>query len=295
MNYAALQQAVNRLMNNMFAWIAFIPAFVSLTPQYVSITLENPDGTESTVSHANLAKMKESLASIVFSETRKVLYVDPYNGDDGNTGAKDSPLDTVKEAIDRVPEGGVVFIYIMNNAEILSSQHIYSYGKTIYLRSHTTNDDATLTLKQDTNGFVLGVHKGGGISIEIDTAIRRTDSSYDVGVIEAKDGASLLVSYNIAKTINAGSTVRSALSLVNSTLSKIRNGSLVLSNVDITADSANADIMDVEYTANLGVSNVNLNGAAITTDEIKEMIQHIYYDADSGVPTNVKSVPNLSN
>ena len=61
MNYAALQQSVNRLLANIWAWIAFIPAFVSSTAQDVSITMVDTEGNEVDVVHPNIAKWRENI------------------------------------------------------------------------------------------------------------------------------------------------------------------------------------------------------------------------------------------
>ncbi len=61
MNWAALQQKVNRMFSLVYAWIAFIPAFVSKTAKDVEIEIENEDGAVEVIRHPNIAKMKEDV------------------------------------------------------------------------------------------------------------------------------------------------------------------------------------------------------------------------------------------
>lgn len=61
MDLTALQQKVNRVFSLIYAWIGFIPTFFSSTPQDVTVTWENEDGSTTTQTHPNLAKMKTSM------------------------------------------------------------------------------------------------------------------------------------------------------------------------------------------------------------------------------------------
>ena len=61
MNWAALQQKVDRVFSLIYAWIGFIPAFFSSTPQDVTVTWENEDGSTTTQTFPNLKKMLENI------------------------------------------------------------------------------------------------------------------------------------------------------------------------------------------------------------------------------------------
>lgn len=63
MNWAKLQQDVNRVFSLIYAWIGFIPAYFSSTAQDVTVTWENEDGTTTTQTHPNLVKITDDIKS----------------------------------------------------------------------------------------------------------------------------------------------------------------------------------------------------------------------------------------
>ena len=62
----------------------------------------------------------------------RTFYVDAENGDDNNSGASDSPFKTIKKAVDSVPVGGVGYIYLKTDNNIIDTD-IDLINKTIII------------------------------------------------------------------------------------------------------------------------------------------------------------------
>ena len=135
MNYAVLQQSVNRLLANIWAWIAFIPAFVSSTPQDVSITLVDTGGDETKVVHPNIMKMRGGLMlakpigdnldinELVESGLFHIVLTNATNKPGGITRSHDGYLTVIKT--DRED-----LVQVMQEIRVIESNEIYHRRRT---------------------------------------------------------------------------------------------------------------------------------------------------------------------
>ena len=88
------------------------------TPREVQVSLYDEKGQLVTTKVPNRAFIKKQLWDDVggaVAQWRKVLHVNFETGDDNNFGTVDSPLKTLKAAIDRIPTGGKGTIILHSN------------------------------------------------------------------------------------------------------------------------------------------------------------------------------------
>ena len=153
MNLAALNQKVNRVFSLIYAWIAFIPEFVSITPKDVTITVPNEDGTETTRTHPNLAKWTQSVASAVAGEMEKTYYVDYANGNDTANGSSAAPFKTIKRAIDAMPAMSFLIIRLKGTNHIVDSNILGGFSK-IKIYGDTSAGKSKITFSAyNANGY----------------------------------------------------------------------------------------------------------------------------------------------
>lgn len=301
MNYAKLQQDVNRLLNNMYAWIAFIPAFVSATAQNVSITLENANGTTTTTTHPNLAKWMQSVAAAVAGVMHKAIHVDSVNGNDANSGTLANPFKTIKAAVESMSPRSWVRIYLHGDNHIIDD-NINGKFQKVEIRGGTgAGGKNSILAKVANNGSVNYLY--GFVTIS-DIAFFNTDISYDLsGANTAQDytySPLFYLSARAASPLNVqlyGSKVslpdNPLITLATSHQASSAGISVSIYNTEVNSAGTGSKLISlVNASCTLGVSSATLTGA-IT--DWKELVSGVVRDADSGNPINLVSNINFSN
>lgn len=86
---------------------------------------------------------KSSKVNQAFNPTTTEFYVDPTNGNDGNSGTYASPYKTIPFALDKASDTSTPIVYVKSGT--------YNYTSSINI---TTNSATPIVLKPETGGFV---------------------------------------------------------------------------------------------------------------------------------------------
>ena len=126
--------AITTLITNGGNLLRFLKDFTSSTPQDVSITYKNADGSEDVSIIPNTAQFRKRVWDDVGSalgQFNRTFYVDAVNGSDANIGDNSNPFQTIKKAIDSAPYSGSVQVVFLSDIDW--NEDISSTGRTITL------------------------------------------------------------------------------------------------------------------------------------------------------------------
>ena len=217
------------------------------------------DGTQITL--PGLPKLKSQVDNFIAGAREEYnvlldyphIYVDPINGDDSNSGSKNSPIKTLEEAYKRCPVGKHTRILIRgsgdpSNPVVLKMPYNYIGGFTYVTgvtpdwSSFSDGSDIVITDDNDVNrrlGFIWGRHLLYGVTIE-----RNANSWYKT----LKVYGSVVYLYK-CKVINKSS--QNDVIVVGADSG---GGFLRLKNVEIVNESGNVGISMVAPSMCYGVS-----------------------------------------
>lgn len=140
-NFSELQQSVNRLLLNSSEAINKWRDFVLTPAGDIQVQYYNSQGQLVTETLPNRAKLFNQLLNDAKQIMEKTVYVNQSTGDDNNDGTQNRPFKTLQKAVDSVPAGGLVSIYIQGDY-VLTSDVLVSGKKTvnIYLDGKLTTE-----------------------------------------------------------------------------------------------------------------------------------------------------------
>ena len=115
LNLAEIQQKLDRLIQNMSEQNRrAYQIFYDPNPQDVTLPQLDENGNLVNVTIPNRAKIKEAIWRDAQSAMNKVLYIDAEGGSDSNDGSFNTPLKTIKQAVNNIPPGGIGVIVLKN-------------------------------------------------------------------------------------------------------------------------------------------------------------------------------------
>lgn len=114
-NFSELQQSVNRLLLNSSEAINKWRDFVLTPARDIQVQYYNSQGQLVTETLPNRAKLFNQLLNDAQKIMYKVAYVNQYTGNDSNDGTENRPFKTLQKAVDSVPAGGQVDIYVQGD------------------------------------------------------------------------------------------------------------------------------------------------------------------------------------
>tara|TARA_B100000929_G_scaffold244902_1_gene202991 strand:+ start:2078 stop:2893 length:816 start_codon:yes stop_codon:yes gene_type:complete len=149
----------------------------------------NLTGTINTKMNEIDQKVDEAVKAI--PELHKEIYVSAGSGNNSNTGTSGSPVQTIKEAIERIPENGSGEVFLAKGETFRFTESVGFVSKSITLRSTVQNSVSTdrpiihLESYKD-SGFdwseAYGMRVSGSatiklINVEVDTGELATDAT----------------------------------------------------------------------------------------------------------------------
>ncbi len=115
LNLAELQQKADRVIHNADEFVRKWTEFLAAPAGNVTLKYYDRNGNLKTVTFSNRNKLVQDFIANVNSVMVKSFVVDQVNGNNGNDGSASNPLQTIDEAVRRVPAGGVANISIVGN------------------------------------------------------------------------------------------------------------------------------------------------------------------------------------
>lgn len=150
LNLNELQQKLDNLIYNLEqmrqrAW----KLFYSPTPENVEIKQYDESGILRTYNIPNRARFQEMVWNNAISAMSKTFYVNTSTGSDTTgDGSEDNPFRSIQKAINSIPAGGFVNIYLtgedtLTNDIYIINKHITITGGSIVTSKYTLEDNKT--------------------------------------------------------------------------------------------------------------------------------------------------------
>ena len=275
---------------NLINWANAIPELYDSNPQLVDIIQKDANGNLFTKTVQNRGMFQQYVWNDALNGMYKVFYVDEVDGDDNNDGSYDNPFKTIRNAITNLPQGGFGVIYLKSSVTIGNEDtSILITNKYISITAHRNFENSTLTINPTNSGGAGLVVAGGGfLKLSLDVIAENNYDSNVRNILSAVEGR-CWITQNSAKTINAGSTVNSAIDIKDNTILIGAEGNIKCDYLDYTTGNSSY-IVRINHYANLAlnIATCNLNGNAITNDDYVNLTLGVIADSN-GVPRNVTS------
>lgn len=255
----------------------------------VPIEYYDPDGNLIQTTVPNRAKLFNDLLVNVNSAMYRTYYVDAVNGNDGNDGSQTAPFQTIKKAIDSVPAGGVVTIYLHDTSPHSILSNILTNNKILIFAKHpnaTTNPKVIFKSFTSTIGTTL---YNSNYSIIVYNS--RLYSTYIDFEVEAPADPTLPYASNARGFHMSGSDVLVTYSNVSGGglcifSSRDNNGAFLLFNCSVTINAGY--LIDTNHGtmrfASYNTTYVDSTGATLSPPPVSGLVK----DAN-GTPRNVVS------
>ena len=203
------------------------------TPMTLNVPIKQPDGSIITKQIQNLGQFKRKVIDTTKGALKYdnvTFYVDAENGADTNDGlTNNTPLRTIKEAVDRVNEGGIGVIKLMNegytylinetiaiqNKVILLYENVYGHKYNLqfntYLATPSIKKIGQFRVEQGGTGFIK-IHGCENLTLN--------DNYPDIDLV--------YTSANIFETTNAGAGANIIVALnVNNIYNNVKGAGIV--------------------------------------------------------------------